>query len=73
MDREIGMVSMREQFLGDGKSKQEDDNYEFKGRDRDDGLVATNGTSDWSQKKKMKKILFFFFFFFGFDHVYLRS
>ena len=63
VDRETGMVSMREQFLGDGKSKQEDDNYEFKRRDRDDVLVATNGTSDWSQKKKMKKILFFFFFF----------
>ena len=56
MDRKTGMVSMREQFLGDGKSKQEDDNYEFKRRDRDDRSVATNGTSDQSQKKNLKNI-----------------
>ena len=46
VDKETDMISMRKQFLGDGKSKQEDDNYEFKGRDRDDRLAAINGTSD---------------------------
>ena len=56
VDRETNMVSMREQFLGDGKGKQEDGNYEFKGRDSDDGLAATDGTSDqWKKKKKLKK------------------
>ena len=64
VDRKTGMVSMREQFLGDGKSKQEDDNYEFKRRDRDDRSVATNGTSDQSQKKNLKNIQFFYFLFF---------
>ena len=66
MDRKTGMVSMREQFLGDGKSKQEDDNYEFKRRDRDDRSVARNGTSDQSQKKNLKNIQFFYFLFFIF-------
>ena len=56
------MVSMREQFLGDGKGKREDDNYEFKRRDRDDGSVATDGTSDQSKKKKELRKTWFYYF-----------
>ena len=54
-DKEIDMASMRKQFLEDSKSKQKDNNYKLKMRDRDDGSLATNGTNEQSKKKKLKK------------------
>ena len=49
------MVSMRKQFLEDGKGKQESNNYEFKRRDRDDKSVTTDGTNEQSKEKKLRK------------------
>ena len=54
-DKETDMASMRKQILEDSKSEQEDNNYKFKSRDRDDGLLTIDGTNEPSKKKKLKK------------------
>jgi len=49
------MASMRKQFLEDNQGKQGDNNYEFKRRDKNDGVLTTNETNEQSKKKKLKK------------------
>ncbi|KAK9998081.1 hypothetical protein SO802_017684 [Lithocarpus litseifolius] len=54
-DKETNMASMRKQFLEENQGKQGDNNYEFKRRDKDDGVFTTDGTNEQSKKKKLKK------------------
>ena len=44
-DKEPNMASMRKQFLEDSKGKQEDNNYEFKRREREDRSVTIDETN----------------------------
>ena len=40
-DKETNMASMRKRFLETNQDKQRDNNYEFKGRDKDGGVLTT--------------------------------
>ena len=54
-DKETNMASMRKRFLETNQDKQRDNNYEFKGRDKDGGVLTIDGTNEQSKKKKLKK------------------
>ena len=45
-DKEANMVAMRKQFLIDNWEKRDDDNYEFKRRDKDDKVPSTEEIND---------------------------
>ena len=57
------MASMRRQLLKDNQDKHEDNNYEFKMREKDDKVPTTDGTNETTkgEKTKEKMILLFFF------------
>ena len=40
------MVTMRKQFLRDNRERHDDDNYEFKRRDKDDTVPSTREIND---------------------------
>ena len=40
-DKETNMASMRKRFLETNQDKQRDNNYEFKGRDKDGRVLTT--------------------------------
>ena len=40
------MVTMRKQFLRDNRERHDDDNYEFKRRDKDDTVPSTKEIND---------------------------
>ena len=61
-DKETNMASMRKRFLETNQDKQRDNNYEFKGRDKDGGVLTTDGTNEQSKKKKLKQTWFSYFF-----------
>ena len=53
MDKEVDMASMRKQFLNGNQDKHEDNNYEFKRRDKDDKVPT--GTNRQPKEKILKK------------------
>ena len=46
---------MRKQFLKDNQDKHEDNNYEFKRRDKDDKVPTIDGTNEKPKEKSRKK------------------
>ena len=54
-DKEVDTSSMRKQFLKDNQDKHEDNNYEFKRRDKDDKVPTIDGTNEKPKEKSRKK------------------
>ena len=53
-DKEANMVAMRKQFLRDNWERHDDDNYEFKRRDKDDKVPSTEEINDQPKEKRLK-------------------
>ena len=53
-DKEANMVAMRKQLLRDNWEKRDDDNYEFKRRDKDDKVPSTKEINDQPKEKRLK-------------------
>ena len=53
-DKEANMVAMRKQFLRDNWEKRDDDNYEFKRRDKDEKVPITEEINDSPKEKRLK-------------------
>ena len=47
------MVAMRKQFLKDNQERHDDDNYEFKRRDKDDMVPNTKEINDQQKEKRL--------------------
>ena len=45
---------MKEQFLRDNRERPDEDNYEFKRRDRNDEVPVTKEINDQQKKKRLK-------------------
>ena len=54
VDKEAEMVAMRKQFLRDNLERHDDDNYEFKRRDKDDKVPSTEKINDQLKDKRLK-------------------
>ena len=54
VDKEAKMVAMRKQFLRDNQDKHDEDNYEFKRRDKNDEIPNTKELSDQQKEKRLK-------------------
>ena len=54
VDKEVDMVAMRKQFLRDNQERHNDDNYEFKRRDKADKVPSTEEINDQPKEKKLK-------------------
>ena len=54
VDKEVDMVAMRKQFLRNNQERHNDDNYEFKRRDKDDKVPSTEEINDQPKEKKLK-------------------
>ena len=54
VDKEAEMVSMRKQFLRDNQERHDEDNYEFKRRDKDDEVPNIEEISDQQKEKRLK-------------------
>ena len=54
-DKEVDMASIRKQFLKNNQDKHEDNNYEFKWRDKDDKVPTIDGTNGQPKEKRLKK------------------
>ena len=54
VDKEVDMVAMREQFLRNNQERHNDDNYEFKRRDKDDKVPSTEEINDQPKEKRLK-------------------
>ena len=54
VDKEVDMVAMRKQFLRDNQERHNDDNYEFKRRDKNDKVPSTEEINDQPKEKKLK-------------------
>ena len=48
------MVAMRKQFFRDNWERHEDDNYEFKKRDKDDKVPSTDKINEQPKEKRLK-------------------
>ena len=53
-NKEANMVAMRKQFLKDNQEKRNDDNYEFKRRDKDDEVPIREEINDQPKEKRLK-------------------
>ena len=51
VDKEADVASMRKQFLKDNQDRHEDNNYEFKRRDKDDKVPTIDGTNEQPKEK----------------------
>ena len=71
VDKEAERIAMREQFLKDNQERPDEDNYEFKRRDRNDEVPITKEINDQQKKEKIEDKVTFLFF--GFEHVYFRG
>ena len=49
------MVAMRKQFLIDNRERHDDENYEFKRREKDDKIPSIEEINDQPKEKKLKK------------------
>ena len=54
VDKEAEMVAMRKQFLKDNQERHNEDNYEFKKRDKNDEVPNTEEISDQQKEKRLK-------------------
>ena len=54
VDKEAEMVVMRKQFLRDNWERHDEDNYEFKRRDRNDEVPNTKEISNQQKEKRLK-------------------
>ena len=54
VDKEAERVAIREQFLRDNRERFDEDNYEFKRKDRDDEALNTKEISDQQKGKRLK-------------------
>ena len=54
VDKEAEMIAMREQFLRDNRERPDEDNYEFKRRDKNDKAPNTEEISDQQKEKRLK-------------------
>ena len=65
VDKEAEMVTIRKQFLRDNWERHDEDNYEFKRRDRNDKASNTKEINDKKKEKKEEKttdkVTFLFF------------
>ena len=52
-NKEADMVAMRKQFLRDNWERHDDDNYEFKRRDKDDKVHSTEEINDQPKEKRL--------------------
>ena len=69
-DKETETITMRKQFLRDNRERHDDDNYEFKRRDKDDKVPSIKEINDRPKEKRLKTK--WSSYFFGFEHVYLK-
>ena len=53
-NKEANMVAMRKKFLRDNRERHDDENYEFKRRDKDDKLPSTEKINDQPKEKRLK-------------------
>ncbi|KAK9988601.1 hypothetical protein SO802_028840 [Lithocarpus litseifolius] len=53
-DNEADMVTMRKEFLRDNRERHDDDNYEFKRRDKGDIVPSSDGINEQPKKKRPK-------------------
>ena len=61
VDKIADMVAMRKQFLRDNRERHDDDNYEFKRRDKDDKVPNTEEINDQPKEKKTEDKMTFLF------------
>ena len=54
VDKEAEMVVMRKQFLRDNRERHDEDNYEFKRRDKNDEVPNTKEISNQQKEKRLK-------------------
>ena len=54
VDKEAERIAMKEQFLKDNRERPDEDNYEFKRRDRNDKASNTEEINDQQKKKRLK-------------------
>ena len=52
VDKEAKKIAMRKQFLRDNQERPDEDNYEFKRRDRNDEVPITKEINDQQKKKR---------------------
>ena len=53
-NKEANMIAMRKQFLKDNRERHDDNNYEFKRRDKDDKVPSTEEINDQPKEKRLK-------------------
>ena len=53
-EKEAEMVAMRKQFLRDNREKHDNDNYEFKRKDKDDKVPIIEEINDQPKEKRLK-------------------
>ena len=53
-DKEADIIAMRKQFLRDNWERHDDDNYEFKRRDKDDKVPNSDGINELPKEKRLK-------------------
>ena len=53
-DNEANMVATRKQFLRDNRERHDDDNYEFKRRDKDDKVPSIEEINDQPKEKRLR-------------------
>ena len=53
-DKKNEMVAMRKQFLRDNRERHDDDNYEFKRKDKDDKVPSIKEINDQPKEKSLK-------------------
>ena len=54
VDKEAKMIAMRKQFLRDNRERHDDDNYEFKRKDKDDKVPSIKEINDQPKEKRLK-------------------
>ena len=54
VDKGAERIAMREQFLRDNQERPNEDNYEFKRRDRNDEVPITKEINGPQKKKRLK-------------------
>ena len=54
VDKEAKVVAMRKQFLRDNRDKHDEDNYEFKRRDKNDEVPNIEEINDQQKEKKLR-------------------
>ena len=54
VDKEAQRIAMRKKFLRDNRERLDEDNYEFKRRDRNDEVPITKEINDQQKKKILK-------------------